>query len=67
MTKIIGEVPSPANPPSGCTFHPRCPHAADRCVSELPTLDRRNEERLVACHFPESWAGLSARAGSNVT
>jgi oligopeptide/dipeptide ABC transporter ATP-binding protein len=63
MTKIIGEVPSPANPPSGCTFHTRCPHAADRCVSELPTLDRRNDERLVACHFPESWAGLSARAG----
>jgi oligopeptide/dipeptide ABC transporter ATP-binding protein len=56
LTKIIGEVPSAANLPSGCTFHPRCIRASDRCVAELPKLDKRTEERLVACHHPESWA-----------
>ena len=33
-----GEVPNPLNPPNGCTFHPRCPHANSRCKSEAPEL-----------------------------
>lgn len=39
MKKSLGgEVPSPINPPSGCTFHPRCPHKMDICSQKLPTL-----------------------------
>ena len=37
-TPVQGEVPNPLNPPTGCTFHPRCPHANDRCRAERPVL-----------------------------
>jgi peptide/nickel transport system ATP-binding protein len=37
-TPVAGEVPNPLNPPSGCTFHPRCPQANDRCKREVPVL-----------------------------
>jgi oligopeptide/dipeptide ABC transporter ATP-binding protein len=47
---VAGEVPSPLNPPSGCHFHPRCPHAMPRCTQEVPTLTRV-EGRMVACHL----------------
>jgi oligopeptide transport system ATP-binding protein len=47
---LPGEVPSPLNPPSGCHFHPRCPHAMPRCALEVPTLVRV-ENRMVACHL----------------
>jgi oligopeptide/dipeptide ABC transporter ATP-binding protein len=47
---LQGEVPSPLNPPSGCAFHPRCPHAMPRCAVEVPPL-RRVEDRVVACHL----------------
>jgi oligopeptide transport system ATP-binding protein len=47
---VAGEVPSPLNPPSGCHFHPRCPHATPRCAREVPTL-ARVEGRMVACHL----------------
>lgn len=46
-----GEVPSPMKPPSGCTFHPRCPLAQDRCKSERPPLETRPDGSAVACHF----------------
>lgn len=52
MTKILsGEIPSPINPPSGCTFHPRCSYATEQCKSQIPTLlpvggDLKN---LVSC------------------
>lgn len=40
ITKLLtGEVPSPINPPSGCTFHPRCPHKMDICVQQIPRLE----------------------------
>jgi peptide/nickel transport system ATP-binding protein len=48
-TPVQGEVPNPLNPPTGCTFHPRCPHANDRCRQERPALTRLNGV-LVACH-----------------
>ena len=47
---VAGEVPSPISPPSGCRFHPRCPHAFARCASEEPLL-RPVGGRLAACHL----------------
>ena len=46
---VAGEVPNPLNPPSGCTFHPRCPYANERCKVERPEL-KPNGVALVACH-----------------
>jgi peptide/nickel transport system ATP-binding protein len=48
-TPVQGEVPNPLNPPSGCTFHPRCPHANERCKLERPALSDFKGIR-VACH-----------------
>ncbi len=47
---ITGEIPSPLDPPSGCTFHPRCPHANDRCKAEKPELQAQPDGSQVACH-----------------
>ena len=47
---LSGEVPSPLNPPPGCRFHPRCPHAMARCGVEEPIL-ADDELRLVACYL----------------
>jgi oligopeptide/dipeptide ABC transporter ATP-binding protein len=51
---LAGEVPSPVNPPSGCRFHPRCPHVLPRCAPEVPTL-RSTFGREVACHLYDSF------------
>ena len=48
---IRGEIPSPLNPPSGCHFHPRCPHAGPRCKVEQPVLNAIATGRLSACHL----------------
>lgn len=50
--KIIGELPSPMNPPTGCAFHKRCPFASQRCGVEEPQL-RALEGRQIACHHAE--------------
>ena len=52
---VAGEVPNPLEPPSGCTFHPRCPLATDRCRRESPALKGTADARegLVACHAVE--------------
>ena len=49
---VRGDVPSPITPPSGCRFHPRCPHATERCRVEAPLLVSRTPGRTVACHYP---------------
>ena len=53
---LQGDVPSPARPPSGCPFHPRCPHPRknERCRTELPLLREVAPGQQAACHFAES-------------
>lgn len=51
---VQGELPSPARPPSGCRFHPRCPLATAKCREEQPQLLPIHTERFVACHYPLS-------------
>ncbi len=51
-TTITGEPPSPVNPPSGCRFHPRCPHADEVCSTTEPTMRSIGDGHFVACHHP---------------
>jgi oligopeptide/dipeptide ABC transporter ATP-binding protein len=53
-TLLTGDVPSPANPPSGCYFHPRCPYAQDICKTDAPPLRDLGDGHLAACHFSDS-------------
>jgi oligopeptide transport system ATP-binding protein len=46
---LRGDPPSPLNPPSGCAFHPRCPHAEDTCAQSAPPLTESGEHREAAC------------------
>jgi len=60
---LEGDVPSPVNPPSGCAFRTRCPHAQARCADEVPLLRDRGGGLQVACHFAEAIeAGMQAGA-----
>jgi peptide/nickel transport system ATP-binding protein len=52
--KLPGDVPSPANPPSGCYFHPRCPYAQEICKQERPPLREVEPEHYAACHFADT-------------
>ena len=56
MPRIEGETPSPANPPSGCHFHPRCPHAMPACRERYPE-ETRVGGRMVACHLHSPGGG----------
>lgn len=49
---LSGEIPDPANPPTGCRFHPRCPYAFDQCAKEVPPLVQVGPNRLAACWLP---------------
>jgi|TARA_R110002072_G_scaffold4706_17_gene32938 peptide/nickel transport system ATP-binding protein len=54
FTTIKGEIPSPLHPPRGCHFHPRCPHAMDRCRQEMPQLKEIAPDRRSACHLNDT-------------
>jgi oligopeptide/dipeptide ABC transporter ATP-binding protein len=49
----LGEVADPANPPSGCHFHPRCRYAVERCRVEIPALRPMADDHLARCHLAE--------------
>jgi oligopeptide transport system ATP-binding protein len=48
---LQGDVPNPIRPPAGCHFHPRCPHAMERCRAEAPVLREVSPGHLAACHL----------------
>jgi peptide/nickel transport system ATP-binding protein len=48
---VHGEIPSPLHPPTGCHFHPRCPHAMPRCSAERPILKEIAPQHFSACHL----------------
>lgn len=53
--RITGDPPSPASPPSGCHFHPRCPFARPLCAVEVPPLRAISHGRAARCHFAEEF------------
>lgn len=53
---IKGEIPSAMDPPKGCHFHPRCPHAFERCRTEIPPLKEIAPGRVSACHLNDGGA-----------
>ena len=57
---LEGDVPSPADPPKGCVFHPRCPRAQEVCTTAMPRLavsGEAGERHQVACYFPTRYEG----------
>jgi peptide/nickel transport system ATP-binding protein len=57
---LTGDPPNPADRPSGCAFHPRCPVAIARCRSEDPALRVQEDGRKVACHLVQEEVGMAA-------
>jgi len=60
---LPGDVPSPANPPGGCGFHPRCDRCRDCCKREIPCLEEQGNGHLVSCFYPET----TSHEGKDVT
>lgn len=54
FSTIKGEIPSPLDPPKGCHFHPRCPHAMKRCRVERPVLKKVAPHQMSACHLNDT-------------
>ena len=59
MNRVVlkGDIPSPANPPSGCRFHTRCPNATERCKTEVPEFREYRKGHFAACHLCEEEFG----------
>ena len=66
-TPVAGEVPNPLAPPPGCTFHPRCPYANERCRTEAPLLRAAPPGGVVACHAVEERRIPQAAIALNAT
>jgi len=63
--QVYGELPSAANPPSGCRFRTRCPAATERCANEEPRMETVAAGHTVACHYPlRSVATLAGSASA---
>jgi oligopeptide/dipeptide ABC transporter ATP-binding protein len=50
-TILKGDIPNPASPPSGCTFHTRCPRATEMCIEQIPDMIKTGHEHYTACHL----------------
>jgi oligopeptide transport system ATP-binding protein len=61
---LKGEPPSPANPPSGCVFHPRCPLAVEECVKVVPGFREIRPGHFVACHLADDEGGSKIPVGT---
>ncbi|HTR95867.1 MAG TPA: dipeptide ABC transporter ATP-binding protein [Trebonia sp.] len=72
---LVGDLPSPINPPTGCVFHTRCPKYREilsetdkqLCRDVVPLLDLKKEDHFVACHFPQVRADIAAAVDVGVT
>jgi peptide/nickel transport system ATP-binding protein len=62
--KLTGEMPSASNPPPGCAFHTRCPHATALCKTETPALQDIKNDHGVACHH---WTTIDAAPRTTAT
>jgi peptide/nickel transport system ATP-binding protein len=63
IIRLAGETPSPARPPSGCHFHPRCPHATEHCRAEYPEAREVGPAHVASCFFPR----LTAPETTNIS
>jgi oligopeptide/dipeptide ABC transporter ATP-binding protein len=61
---LTGELPSPIDPPSGCSFHPRCPRATDLCTTSQPPLWKYADGGSAACHHPHDTTAQDIASGS---
>ena len=64
---LTGDVPSPANPPSACRFHTRCPKAQPLCSDEEPLLERKSGGGVAACHYPLTDEEIAIRLPTALT
>jgi peptide/nickel transport system ATP-binding protein len=64
---VAGEIPSPLDPPAGCHFHPRCPHAEDWCWEKKPEMEQIEPGHFVACHREHGDGGNALTSGAGRT
>jgi oligopeptide/dipeptide ABC transporter ATP-binding protein len=72
---LVGDLPSPINPPTGCVFHTRCPKYREilsdtdkqQCRDVVPMLELKADDHFVACHFPQVRADIAAAVDLGVT